>query len=467
MTTIIRTSSLLLGTVLALIWQCSQAWTLQNTSARAASIMEQVHLDLLGLNSTLQEEKKILMAASEFAFYRATARVYYNDLIQNPPDSLFPLGDVLTWIQGDCHVENFGAFDNDQGDIVYDLNDFDEAFLGDFRYDLWRATVSIVLVCKANKDIISDWSIAVCQDAVEAFVETYLSMLCSFVGNGDEKTYFVDSDNAYGRLDEFLDDVQAGDSREDMIKKWTVKNDNGVRSFDTSLEKIVAVNASVKASVTQAMADYEQTVASSLQGDSDYFMVKDVALRVKAGLGSYGTLRYYVLVEGPSDDQYDDLILDVKAQQDPRTYIVSNSTIQLLVMSSSAVNNHQGARVTEANRALLNHADNALGYATIDGQAFSVRQRSPWKETFDTSVLTSDTRIVKLSEQWASILAAAHARSDNDYDDSIVPDSFEKAICNRIGSPNQDFIDELWDFAQSYASQVTADFSFFTAAVAP
>ena len=36
------------------------------------------------------------------------------------------------WIHGDLHVENFGTYMNDEGFLVFDVNDFDEAYLGHF-----------------------------------------------------------------------------------------------------------------------------------------------------------------------------------------------------------------------------------------------------------------------------------------------------------------------------------------------
>ncbi len=34
------------------------------------------------------------------------------------------------WIQGDLHAENYGTYVNDAGILVFDVNDFDEAYLG-------------------------------------------------------------------------------------------------------------------------------------------------------------------------------------------------------------------------------------------------------------------------------------------------------------------------------------------------
>lgn len=43
------------------------------------------------------------------------------------------------------HMDNFGAFQNEKGEIVYDVNDFDEGYVGSYLYDLIRMSVSIGL----------------------------------------------------------------------------------------------------------------------------------------------------------------------------------------------------------------------------------------------------------------------------------------------------------------------------------
>ena len=40
------------------------------------------------------------------------------------------------WIQGDLHAENFGTYMDGDGVLVFDVNDFDEAYIGHFTWDL-------------------------------------------------------------------------------------------------------------------------------------------------------------------------------------------------------------------------------------------------------------------------------------------------------------------------------------------
>ena len=49
------------------------------------------------------------------------------------------------WIQGDLHAENFGTYMDSAGRIVFDVNDFDEAYLGHVSWDLRRFAASFAL----------------------------------------------------------------------------------------------------------------------------------------------------------------------------------------------------------------------------------------------------------------------------------------------------------------------------------
>jgi len=50
------------------------------------------------------------------------------------------------WIQGDLHAENFGTYLNSEGILVFDVNDFDEAYVGPFTWDMKRFAASLALI---------------------------------------------------------------------------------------------------------------------------------------------------------------------------------------------------------------------------------------------------------------------------------------------------------------------------------
>ncbi|NUS92746.1 MAG: DUF2252 family protein, partial [Nocardia sp.] len=64
------------------------------------------------------------MTASPFAFYRGAAGLMASDLAGSP-DTGF-----TAQLCGDAHPGNFGLYGTSRGDIVMDINDFDETVPG-------------------------------------------------------------------------------------------------------------------------------------------------------------------------------------------------------------------------------------------------------------------------------------------------------------------------------------------------
>ena len=53
------------------------------------------------------------------------------------------------WILGDMHLENVGAYQTDAKEVVFGLNDFDEATVAPLRHDVLRFSTSVLLAARA------------------------------------------------------------------------------------------------------------------------------------------------------------------------------------------------------------------------------------------------------------------------------------------------------------------------------
>ena len=84
------------------------------------------------------------MAASPFAFLRGAAAVMAWDL------SHTPVTGMQVMIDGDAHINNFGLYGTPQRDVVVDLNDFDEATIGPWEWDLKRLVASVNVAGREN-----------------------------------------------------------------------------------------------------------------------------------------------------------------------------------------------------------------------------------------------------------------------------------------------------------------------------
>jgi len=183
--------------------------------------------------------------------------------------------------------------------------------------------------------------------------------------------------------------------------------------------------------------------------------VKDVALRLHAGVGSLGVPRYYVLIEGSTTSLDDDVILDVKYTALATATEYLRDSVFASVFSTGA------ERSVAAQRALLASPDANLGWFTFDDGSYVVRERSPYKDDIALDEIEGVTALTSLATQWGAILAAAHARADNDFDEKLVPTSLEQAVDELTNNRRSKFYGRVWAVAKGYASQVEKDWQAF------
>lgn len=242
-----------------------------------------------------------------------------------------------------------------------------------------------------------------------------------------------------------------------MLKKWTEKI-KGERHFDFSLEKLARVPAESADEIRDAMPEYTATLNGSFAYSSEYFHIKSLARRLQAGTGSLGTPRYYALIEGESDSQNDDRILDIKLQGRPTPYAFLGRPFQEEYAKLFA---DDGQRHALAYRALSLHTDLHCGRLRLSDGFYSVRERSPYKESFPTDTLRTEKDFQKMATQWGRILAFAHARADNDNPDSLIRDSFELEVLSVTKTRHAEFLALLRTIAFEYAGQVESDWRSF------
>src|SRR5947199_2065123 len=105
--------------------------------------------DLMALDPAAFRRKFRKMAASPFAFYRGSACLFYSD-VSGLDDAFLNDRTRRVWIHGDLHAQNFGTYMNSEGILVFNVNDFDEAYVGPFTWDLKRFAASVALIAYAK-----------------------------------------------------------------------------------------------------------------------------------------------------------------------------------------------------------------------------------------------------------------------------------------------------------------------------
>ena len=426
-----------------------------NIHNRQHKIISAIALDNQNLPDTFRKAKYQKMSASAYGFLRGTNHLFWEDFYNDWRLSLFGgNADTQTWLQGDAHLYNFGAFANYYGEVIYGFDDFDDGIVGDYQYDLWRLAISLVLDCR-NHDNFQAKDI---RKAVKKLGKAYLKTILSDRHNPATKEIHFTQDNTTGELKKFLKKVAKKETRHKMLEKWTTFDETGKRVFDKDSEKLSPLSESESQQLTNAFPNYRQTLKGEISGEDDrYFQIKDMAKRLYAGTGSLGTPRYYLLIEGDALTAHDDIILDVKRQEVPAAYLQMNEEER---STYHEVFSHEGDRHAQAFRAIAEHPDQYLGWMELADGVYSVRERSPFKEDFPTDELEKEKDLSELAEQWGMILATEHKRGGYALNSSYL---FEDAMAEKMASQEKKFSHFLADVAFQYAECVQQDYETFLA----
>src|SRR5262244_4588948 len=142
-----------------------------NLKQRKVSALERLRESERSRVANLLPIKAARMAASPFGFYRGAVSVMASDL------SMLLSTGIYAQLCGDAHVHNLGAFEGQDGRLIFDINDFDETIRGPWEWDVKRMAASLVL---AGRE--SDNSEKQCKVGVLAFVQSYREAMQQFAG---------------------------------------------------------------------------------------------------------------------------------------------------------------------------------------------------------------------------------------------------------------------------------------------
>ncbi|MER8182544.1 DUF2252 domain-containing protein [Kitasatospora sp. NPDC094015] len=391
------------------------------------------------------------MAASAFAFYRGTAALFYADLTA-APFAAYGAGflDPRTsrvWIHGDLHAENFGTYLNAEGRLVFNVNDFDEAYVGAFTWDVQRLAASLALIGHAKA--LSD---AVITDLVRAFATAYRGQISALVNRpGAGAVYTLDT--ADGPI---LDTLRRArlQTRVELLDQETVI-DGCDRRFRTG-NGAIELDGAEQAEVLAAFAAYLETLPPASRARPDSLRVKDVVGRRGIGIGSAGLPSYNLLLEGHTDALENDVIIYLKQGQVPA---VSRHVTDPAIRGYFE---HEGHRTVISQRALQAHSDPWLGYATLRGRGQLVAEVSPYAADLDWTDLNEPADLLAVTEYLGRATATMHAAADESSSGhGLVPFSTEHAIDAAVAGDESGFVDMLVEFAHAYGARARADHQLF------
>src|SRR4051812_958816 len=402
--------------------------------------------ELMALDPAAFRRKFRKMAASPFAFYRGSASLFYADQAgAYRDDSFLDERTSRVWIHGDLHAENFGTYMNSSGVLVFNVNDFDEAYVGPFSWDLKRFAASVALI--GYQKALSDESISV---LVTAFARSYLTELRAIAAGGDDAIGSITLENADGVLRHVLQRARLN-TRVDLLAGQTTIDDYE-RRFSLG-DGVHDVDDDTVATVTAAFRQYLGTIPEATRPVETN--IKDIKLRKGVGIGSAGLPSYNLLLEGHTQALENDVVIYMKQAQVPAVarYIDDERVRGYF--------RHQGHRTAESQRALQAHADPWLGFTELDGVGQLVAEVSPYAADLDWADVNELDELAGVVHDLGVAVARMHSVADDESSHDLVDFSTEEAIVAEVEKDEAGFVAHLVGFAHEYGARARDDHQEF------
>jgi uncharacterized protein (DUF2252 family) len=368
-----------------------------------------------------------LMSASPFGFFRGAAPVMAYDLAAQPHTG------ILCQLCGDAHVRNLGAFAGVDGAVVFDINDFDETTKGPFEWDLKRLAASLVL---AGLEIGSKASER--EPAVLAFVESYRQMIAMLARMPiiEAARYQVHRLERVHPISKVLLKAERATPQRNLealtVPAPASGSDAGRRIFREEKPMLARVVGAQARAVLASLKEYSETLLPERRHFLAQYQPIDVAFKV-VGTGSVGLRDYVIYFEGNGPG--DPLFLQIKEE--------AKSAYEPYIGPTGAP--HQGQRVAEGQRAMQLQSDAFLGWTTIAGRDYLVRQLNDFKGSLDLNELQGEG-IIEYAVVCGELLGRGHSRSGD-----------ARVIAGYLGNGKK-FAEAILEFAEAYAKQTQKDY---------
>lgn len=332
------------------------------------------------------ERKVARMSVAPLAFLRGTAPMFYALLKSHPALGRGPDGEG--WLCGDAHIENFGVYRtvsppkqalkaSQRAPVVFDINDFDEAVVGPWRYDVLRLVTSLIL---ASRELGVDG---------RGSVERSRLLLETYVEAAFREQHLPEVPPSVRRL---LERVNRR-SHIDLLNRRT-KVIQGGRVFVRG-DRYTQLPKRLERNAIRAFESYARTI--HLRNElPEPFQVLDVAFRI-AGTGSLGKLRIAVLTRGKGgrDGSW---IFDMKEQGIPAASVLVK---QLRMQPADRVHTGLDACVRLPPR--------MTGTTHIDGLSMFARRLAPQEDKLDL-VGIAPMEVGAIAAYLGSLIGRAHRR---------------------------------------------------------
>lgn len=377
------------------------------------------------------------MLASPFAFYRGTAAIMAYDLARDPHSGL------MVGSCGDAHLSNFGFFASPERRVVFDLNDFDEAGVAPWEWDVKRLVASVVV---GGMD--AGYPQGTIRTIAQRTVRTYARSLRALIDLTPVDRYFLHSSVVGSRasldpqsrhaLESALKDAEKRTSAR-AVRRTTEMTEDGRRRFVEQPPTMTHLDVDVDTTM-RLYHDYREGVGVDIDLVLSHYAPVDAVRRV-VGVGSVGTRCSLVLLEGADGDT---LLMQVK--QATESVLSRYGGMQFSQRTSERVEQYgEGYRVVAMQRILQVVSDPFLGHFRNEGRDFYVRQFHDKKGSLELEGLEPGA-FGSYADACATMLARAHGQSA----------SFVRVV-GYLGTSER-VVDAIVDWSFAYAEQSLSDY---------
>lgn len=453
-----------LGAVLALALGSACEVEDDARSALVVDVLTRADEPLLRTRPQLVERKYQRMASSRFAFFRGSFPLFLHDAqtdgalaaTEHDPRA-FPLS------VGDAHPENVGTLLGPGGALTVEPNDLDGAERWPWSWEVRRLALGMVLAAAESNEGDDDARRAAVEaraDIARAVGAGYADAILR-VDRGADRVSLVDPATSPHLADLLQRGAEDAETREELAE-LTVVGDDGHRRLvrgsidpDDAENVLIDVADLVRDGLDAALAGWRRSLGRDV-GD-DFVVVRDVARELGSGVASRPRVRLLVLVEGPTRDAADDVILEVKEVADPGgpTFVPPGV--------SADVSPAQRAVHAAHTVWLRPDAEPLWGHTTLLGLPVQVRAEREAHKTLRVARMTEELgtpeALVDLGATLGTLLARVHAGSER-----LAPGTVA-AIAASLRDREAAFAEEIARVAVSWADRVADDHARFQAAL--
>ena len=388
--------------------------------------------------ATLVPERNARMARSPLAFFLGNPKIMADDLAGTLSSGL------AVQICGDAQLANFGLFDAADRSLVFDINDYGEAALGPWEWDVKRLAVSFAITARdrgcaaAEVRAAAQKPVAVYRNAMARFAQmSYLDAwharvpidgVRAIVEGNDPRRRHLEGRSQSRTPRSLIVDVNGAPRiaprPPDVVPLWRLSSGDRPDALTRDVEDV--------------FARYRHNLAPSRRVLLERYEPIEAA-GTAVGISGIGIPTFALLLIGR--DGRDRVLLELK-----------RASASVLEDEFAGVGS-PGQRFVSGQRLMQAVDDPFLGWAqSQSGDHYSVHRVPEMRVTWDVE-RGSPKRLRRYAKLCGWALARAHARSGD------VP-----AIAGYLGGSDS-FDRAIADFAESYADQNERDYALFLEAI--